>query len=93
MDVDNNGYLTSKEFENFFAGDEDFVGLNYADIIQLWNGPDTTDRVSVEDFVQGLSPYTTTPKMSGLYGGYDRYTSKYRRWQDEDQKTIQTRAW
>ena len=50
MDIDNNGFLTSTEFANFFSGDEDFKEINFLDIIQAWNGPDNNDRVTCADF-------------------------------------------
>jgi hypothetical protein len=85
MDKDNNGYLTTEEFSGFFAGDEDFAGIRFSDIIQTWNGPDNNDRVTAADFVRGIGPYDAVQS---------RYPApKYRRWADEDQRAEQTESW
>lgn len=85
MDKDNNGYLTTEEFSGFFAGDEDFAGIHFGDIIQTWNGPDNNDRVTAADFARGLGPYTGQPYVTP--NPYSRYpVPSYKRWNDDDQK-------
>lgn len=95
MDKDNNGYLTSEEFSQFFSGDEDFAGINFVDIIQAWNGPDNNDRVTAADFARGLGPYTGQPYVSpNPYSSPSRYpVPSYKRWNDDDQKQEQTDSW
>lgn len=95
MDSNDNGYLSSAEFAGFFEGDEDFKDINFVDIIQAWNGPDNNDRVSASDFARGLAPYSGVPFTPNPYAVTSaRYAPrKYKRWNDEDQRTEQTESW
>ena len=69
LDVDNNGYITSEEFQRYFAEDQDLEDTRFDLLINYWNRG-SGDRLSYNQWRDGLSA------KQGSFGGrssYQRY--------------------
>ena len=60
---DTRGIITAKDLETYFKNDSTFRVLNFLAVVHYWNGG-KDDRLYLEDFIGGLTPFGTTPGSS-----------------------------